>query len=134
MAQWYTGPGTDTGYGQSTFYNPRSTYGATQDWFNTPVGTQIREAAPQVAYAQYGTSQGIGDNQTAFSRWFYNQYPQFQRQYGQATLQNPFMNIDDFIKTLPGLQQLMQQFQSLSPQARGEQWSTFSPASRWISR
>src|SRR6476661_4710082 len=135
MAQnWYTGPGANTGYGQNTFFNPSSNYGASQDYFNTPLGGQLREQNPNLTYAYYGNKLGIGDNQTAFSQWFYNQFPQFQHAYGQATIQNPFITIDQFMQTLPGMQQLMSQFQNLSPQARGERWGQYAPASRWISR
>ena len=77
---------------------------------------------------------GIGDNDTAFNRWFYQQFPRFQNAYGMATLQNPLQTIDQFMKTLPGIQQLQQQYQSMSPTARGLNYNSNAPQVRWIGR
>lgn len=116
------------------FFAPGSTYGSDKSWNDTPLAGNIREEAPQLAYSQYGQSQGIGDNDGAFSRWFYQQYPRFQRAYGLATLENPFITMDQFMKTLPSIDALQQQFQQLSASQRGEQTANFAPIARWISR
>ena len=117
------------------FFTPGSTYGAgTTGWSDTPLAGNIREAAPQLAYSQYGQSQGIGDTDSAFNRWYYQQYPRFQRAYGLATLQNPFITMDDFMKTLPSLDALKAQFQHLSASQRGENNAQFAPIARWLGR
>lgn len=116
------------------FFTPGSNYGADQSWNNTPLAGNIRENAPQLAFSQYGQQQGIGDTDSAFNRWFYQQYPRFQRAYGLATLENPFITIDEFTKTLPSLGALMQQFQQLSASQRGEQPQNFAPIARWLGR
>ena len=116
------------------FFTPGSSYGAEQSWSDTPLAGNIREKAPQLAFAQYGQGQGIGDTDSAFNRWFYQQYPRFQRAYGLATLENPFITIDEFTKTLPSLEALVSQFQQLSAAQRGEQRGNFAPVARWLNR
>jgi hypothetical protein len=131
----FTTPGAQsTGQASNVFYNPGSTYGADRNWNNSPLGGTIREQNPNLAYAQYGQGMGIGDNDTAFNRWFYQQFPRFQNAYGMATLQNPLQTIDQFMRTLPGLQQLQAQYQSMSPTARGLNYNSMAPQVRWIGR
>lgn len=132
------GTGMSTGFsapgGSNLFYQPGSGYGQDRDWNTTPVAGQIREQNPNLAYAQYGQGLGIADNDNSFNRWFYQQYPRFQQAYGMATLQNPMMNIDQFVRSLPGMDQLRAQFNMLSPEARGLRHNSFAPNVRWIGR
>ncbi|HWV22987.1 MAG TPA: hypothetical protein VNZ58_02265 [Thermomicrobiales bacterium] len=137
----YTGSsgGYSTGFGSNgggtnPFYQQGSNYGADQDWASTPLTGTIREQNPQLAFSEWLGGLGIPDNDTSFNRYLYAQYPRFERAYGMATLQNPFITIGDFIQSMPGLSQLQQQFQSLSQQQRGEDWRSFSPQARWITR
>jgi hypothetical protein len=116
------------------YYQPGNGYGADRDWNTTPIAGQIREQNPQLAYAQYGQGLGIGDTDSAFNRWFYQQFPRFKNAYGLATLDNPLITIDQFLRTMPGMQGLQQQFQMLSPQARGLNHNSYAPISRWITR
>ncbi len=109
-------------------------YNQSQDWYNTPVSGQIREQNPRVAFNAWGSRQGIQDTDNTFNRWFQDQQNRFQNAYGQATLYNPMMNIDQFISTLPNQQQLRNQFNSLSPSARGAQYNQYAPNARWIPR
>lgn len=111
-------------------------YGQNQDWYSTPIGENIREQNPRLAFNAWGARQGIGENDTTFSRWFQEQFPRFQSAYGQATMYNPTMTIDDFLATLPGRGQLQNQFRALSPMARGagQAFGQYSPVSRWINR
>jgi hypothetical protein len=117
----------------NTFYNGGN-YGQTQNWNDSPLGGIIREQNPQLAYAQYGQGIGVGDNDSAFNRWFYNQFPRFERGYGLATLQNPTLRMDSYLQTLPGMQALQQQYNLSSPGARGLSIGTFAPSTRWIGR
>ena len=115
---------TNPQYGSSMYYQPGSTYGADQSYNTSPVSGTIREQNPQLAYTQYGQQIGIGDQDSPFNNWFFQQYPRFQRAYGQATLQNPFITIDDFLKTLPSLQQVQRQYMMQAPRQRGLDYSS----------
>jgi hypothetical protein len=117
----------------SMFYQPGQ-YGATQDWFNTPISQQMREENQNLAYGYYGNQQGIANNDSAFNQWFYKQFPKFQQSYGMASMENPLLTVDEFLKTLPSYAQLQGQYQMQSPTARGEQFNNYSPTVRWMNR
>lgn len=127
----YQQPGPATPY--TGYYQP-GTYGATQDWFNTPISQQMREQNQNLAYGAYGNKLGIENNSTPFNKWFYSQYPKFQQSYGMASMENPLLTVDQFLGTLPGYSQIQQQYQLQSPQARGENPNQFSPSVRWMNR
>lgn len=116
------------------FFDPSSTYGGDRDWTNTPLAGQIREQNPQLAYTQYGNQSGVSGNDGAFRNWFYQQYPEFQRGYGMATLRNPLITMDEYLKTLPSMDALRQQYMRESPYERGIRNAIYAPVSRWISR
>ena len=116
------------------FFQQGNSYGGDRDWNTTPLAGQIREQNPQLAFAQYGQQQGIGDADSAFNQWFYQQYPRFQRAYGMATLQNPLITIDEFVRTLPSLAALRQQYGQLAPEQRGERAGVYAPVARWLNR
>lgn len=120
--------------GSNPFFQPGSTYGAPQSWNTTPIAGQIREKNPQLAFTQWAQGMGVADNDNQFNRWFLSQFPKFERGYGLATLQNPLITIDSFLRTLPSLGQMQQQFQMLSPAQRGENIQSFAPIARWIGR
>ena len=131
-----SGPMTPTQFSGQTnpFYNGGQ-YGQTQDWVNTPVSENMREQNQRLAFNYYGNQQGIPENDSAFSRWFYEtQFPRFQSAQGMALMNNPMLTVDQFISTLPGMDRLRAQFQALSPQARGAQYSVYGPNVRWINR
>ncbi len=127
----YAAP-TPTPTANNYWYNGGA-YNQTQDFYNTPVSGNIREQNLPLAFASWGNRQGVADNDSTFSRWFQNQLPRFQRGYGQATMDNPMMNVDQFMATLPGYQGLRNEFNSLSPNARGANYS-LAPSVRWIPR
>ncbi len=109
-------------------------YGQTGNMYTTPVSGSIREQNLPLAFASWGNRQGIADNDSTFSRWFQSQLPRFQRGYGMATMDDPLgMTIDKFMGTLPGYQQLQNEFNAQSPQARGANYS-LAPNVRWIPR
>lgn len=137
MANIWSRPFTDPSTSQSStnqYYNPGNSYGGSQDWYSTPISETIREQNLDLAYANYGNQIGVNNQNTAFRDWFFNEYPQFQRAYGLATMHNPLLGIDGFVDTLPGLQQLQRIFQQQSPYQRGERNPLYAPISRWINR
>ncbi|HXI15854.1 MAG TPA: hypothetical protein VNM48_05740 [Chloroflexota bacterium] len=127
-------PASPTEFSRSIFFQPTSGYGAPSSWQATPLAQNMRESAPQVAYATYGNRVGIGDNDQGFNNWFYQQFPRFQRAYGQATTVNPNLRIDEFIASLPGLEGLRRQYEAQTPDQRGLSPRNFAPSARWINR
>lgn len=116
------------------FYDANNSYFGTQDWNNTPVAGTIREQNPDLAYTQYGQNIGLTNQNSAFRDWFYNQYPEFQRGYGLATLRNPLITMDQYMTTLPNMNALRSLFMQQSPYQRGERNPLYAPPSRWINR
>ena len=125
MADSYTSP----------FYNPgQYVEQGSQNWFSTPYGTEFREQNPQSAWYAYGRSLGVPDNQSAFSRWFNQQYPVFQQGYAAASQENPYINIDQYLNSLGGLQNWQRQFNAMAPSMRGENPSLYGGVTRVLSR
>lgn len=121
-------------FGQETFFQPGNTYGAAESHWTSPISQNIREQQLPLAYSSFLSRQGIPDTDSTFNRWVYSQFPRFERGYGQAIMENPFITIDDFLATLPSAQGLQQMFQQLSPQMRGLDFGQFAPVARWITR
>ncbi len=117
VGQYLSSDGTD--WGEST------------DW-----GKSILEQNPDIAYYRYGRQMGVPDDNSAFSKWFQNQYPQFNKGYGAYVASSPATaNIVDYIKSLGGIDTFQKQFQSLAPQLRGlDPGDRGAGPSRWISR
>lgn len=138
MANIWDKPFTDQSTNQSQapnpYYQSGSTYGADVDYNTSPISGAIREQNPQLAYAQYGNNIGLTNQDSQFQQWYYNQYPEFQRGYGLATMANPYLTIDDYTATLPNLAALMQRYQMESPDRRGIRDANFAPVARWITR
>ena len=111
---WPSGAGGGTGGPSGNPYYNGGQYGQNQDWYNSPIGQNIREDNQQLA--------------------FQTQFPRVQQAYGMATMDNPMLTIDQFLATMPQQQQLMQEYAALSPRARGAEYSTFAPNARWIPR
>lgn len=116
---------------QSPWYNGGS-YGQTQNWYSTPIGEAIREQDKQLAFSSWMNRQGVQDNDNSFNRWAYSQFPRFNRGYGMATMDNPMMTIDQYLATLPGYQQLRNEYMSQSPSVRGENYASYAPIIRWL--
>ena len=121
-------------YGQGMFWQPGNTYGASESYWNSPNSQNIRERQLPLAFSGFLNRQGVGDTDTAFNRWAYSQFPRFERAYGMASMENPYITIDQFLATMPTAQGLQQQFQNLSPQMRGLNPSQTAPVARWIGR
>src|SRR5688572_966179 len=112
------------GLGGSPWWQPGmdSQYGGNQtDW-----GRSMLEQSPQTAWYRFGREMGVPDDQSGFSRWFAQQYPQYQQGYNAYTVSNPLTaNIVDYTNSLGGYDQWYRQYMNNAPQIRGLQ-----PASR----
>jgi hypothetical protein len=129
---WPTGGG---GSNNGIWYNPSGNYGQSQDWYNSPIGENIREQDHSLAFSSWASRMGIPDNGNTFNQWLYQtQYPKFQQAYGMATMDNPLMTIDQFLQTLPNLDQLRSYYNQLGPQAAGMRYDQYAPNVRWITR
>lgn len=118
---------------QSTFYNPGQYAAYDQNWYNTPSGRQIREQNLPQAWYSYGRQQGIPDSGTdPFGRWFSQQYPQYNSGYAAATMENPYINIDEYTPTLGGYDDWKRRFQNVAPQVRGEQPADYGSTTKWL--
>ncbi len=120
----------------SFYYNPNNLPANGQNYANTDWGRLMLEQNPQTAYYRQGQAMGVPDDQSAFGRWFRQQYPQFQQGYNAYTISDPVhADIRTYAASLGGLPDWQRQFMNLAPSLRGE-----DPASRgggptrWISR
>lgn len=115
---------------QSAFYNPGQFAAPDGNWYNTPYGTLMRQQnLPQAFYA-YGRQQGIPDDQSGFSRWFNQQYPNFNAGFAAATMENPYITIDEYTPTLGGYDDWKRRFNQMAPQLRGENHSNYGNVTR----
>lgn len=102
----------------------------------SPIGRIMQEQAPEVAFYRYGRILGVPDDQSAFARWFRSQFPLVQLAYGARTIEDPFVNLPDFLAGLGmSLADWQRRFQlqtprqqGLDPTSRGAGWA------RWIPR
>lgn len=110
-------------------------YGQSQDWYSTPVSGNIREQNPALAFASWGQRMGIPNTENTFNQWFYKtQLPRFQQAHQMAILDNPMMTIDQFMQTLPGYQNVRNEYNAASPMARGANFNAYAPNVRWLNR
>lgn len=132
---YYTNAGGQVTSNPNQFYwNPNQFAG--NDYGNTDWGRLMLEQNPQTAFYRYGSDIGVSDNQSAFSRWFRNQYPMFNQGYAAYTVSNPLTaNVQDYARSLGGIQDWQRQFQDMAPSMRGENPGAGGggPA-RWVGR
>ncbi len=133
---WPSGGGGGSGGASSNpFYNTGGNYGQNQDWYNSPIGENIREDNQQLAFQSWAQRQGISNTDNTFNRWLYStQFPRFQQAYGMATMDNPMLTIDQFLQTMPTYNTLLSEYNAMSPKARGSNQSDFAPNTRWAPR
>lgn len=123
------------GLGGSNYWNPQGPadpYGGD----DTQWGRTIQEQNPDAAYYRYGRNIGVADDNSAFSRWFKQQFPQANLGYKAFSVSNPLTaNIVDYMKSLGGYDDWFRQFSQQAPQLRGlDPSSRGGGPSRWISR
>ena len=103
---------------------------------STPLGRTIWEQNLPVAYYAYGRSLGVPDDNSAFSRWFAQQYGKFQQGYGAYTAMNPIeANVVDYARSVGNYDDWMRQFMAQDPRIRGlDPGARGGGPSRWIIR
>ena len=137
MAFLWGSPSTPASVSPSSATTPfwnGTNYGATQNYATSPIAGAIREQNLPVAFSEYLNQIGIADTDNGFNRWAYQQFPRFQRGYQMATLQNPFLSLNEYMPTVGGLDAMKAQYNQLSPGARGLAWNKYAAPARWISR
>lgn len=110
------------GLGGSFFWDPNTSAQGAYDYGTSDWGTQMLEASPQTAFYRFGRQMGVPDNQnTAFARWFAQQYPQWQQGYNAYTISNPLTaDVNNYNATLGGYEDWRKRFMSAPQQIRGE--------------
>lgn len=116
----------------SSFYNPGQYAPSEGSWYNTPYGTMVRQQNMPQAWYAYGRQQGIPDDNSGFARWFQQQYPTFNSGFAAATMENPYITIDEYTPTLGGYADWMRRFNQMAPQLRGENPSNYGNVTRWL--
>lgn len=106
------------------------------DWGGTDLGLILQEQSPDVAYYRRGRELGIPDDNSAFSRWFQQQYGDYLKGYGAYTVSDPInANIRDYTAGIGGYDDFKRKFQMNDQRVRGEDPSSRGGgAARWINR
>lgn len=122
------------GLGGSPWWTPGQAQQQPEDFGDTPWSRGIREQEPQSAWYRYGRQMGVPDDDSAFSKWFGNQYPNYRQGYAAWTQSNPFGNIDEYTNTLGGFDKWYEEFSRKAPQLRGlDPGSRGGGPTRWVS-
>jgi uncharacterized protein YraI len=119
------------GQPQNPNYDPGSTYGSTQNWYNTPIvsqsqdfGSEWEKAITQQGYGGFGTKSNIARNLI----------DRAQSGFGAATMNNPNLTPRDYINQHLGPNYLRNAMAQMTPSQRGEMPGIFQPRARWNER
>lgn len=125
-----TTPIPHTPGGSNPFYNPDSTHGSYQNWYNTPLVTQNSPFASE--YEKFITDQGLGgvSRKSEVARGLMDRA---QSGYAAAQMNNPGLTGRDYLQSL-GSTFLRNTMAKMSPGQRGETPGLSAPRSRWIDR
>lgn len=122
---------------QSYYWNPHSFAPGTDGGY-APLGHLMLEQNPDTAFYRYGQQIGIPDpsTQSAFGRWFAQQFGNFKQGYDAYTVSNPFnSNIQDYANSLGGYSDWLHRFNQLAPQLRGlDAANRGGGPARWVGR
>lgn len=115
----------------SPFYNPTSTYGSSQNWYDTPLvkqsqdfGAEWEKAVSAQGYGGFGTKANVARNLIDRAKSGFN----------AATMNNPNLDARTYINQSLGPNFLRNAMAAMTPQQRGEQPGVFSPTARWNPR
>lgn len=115
------------------FYDPNSTYGSDQNWYDTPfVKTEVDPINQGGVFTAWLGQQGLGgfDRQSMFGKSLQSRY---NSGYEGAQLNNPGLTFRDYLSG-QGSGQINDIWAGLTPGQRGENPSMFAPKARWIGR
>ena len=119
------------------FLNPTSNYGGRgkngpQTWQDTPfVKNNLDKEIPHGVYTDFLGMHGMGGNDRQ-STWAAGLYDKTQSGYQAALRHNPALTYLNYLKMQFGGDGLNQQWAALTPNARGERVSNYSPDVRMI--
>ena len=124
-------------------------FSSSYNWWNTtgrvspnPGGTlstsnQILEQSPETAFYRWTRNMGVQDDNSGFSKWMRQQFPNYQLGYQAHTVDNPLSaNIVDYTNSLSGnYDDWMRRYMMQSPQQRGlDPGARGGGPARWIGR
>jgi uncharacterized protein YraI len=118
--------------GSNPFYNPNSTYGSHQNWYDTPLVKQNTnnfdaEWERTVSNSGFGGNNRLGNIARSF-------VDRAKSGYTAATMNNPNLNARTYLNDSLGPNFLRDQIAKMTPTQKGEMHSVYRPASRWIDR
>lgn len=119
--------------GTNPFLSIGSTYGSHQDWSNTPiVKDQLAPKLPRAVWERAVTQQGYGGNtrQAGIAR---DLFARAELGHQAASFQNPDLSFQDYVTTL-GPNFIRDQLAGMTDAQKGNQYGTFSPRARWVTR
>jgi hypothetical protein len=119
--------------GSNPFLSTESTYGGTQNWYDTPLVKQtMSPKAFGGEWERYITEQGYGGNnrQAGIAR---DLASRAATGFEAASLQNPNLSNRDYFQAL-GPNFIRDQLAGMTGKQRGEDWGAYSPRVRWVTR
>lgn len=120
--------------GSNPFYSPGSTYGGTQNWYDTPFVTDSMSAQnPQGEYEKWITDQGFG-GVNRIGGAARNLYERAQSGFSGASLNNPNLSFRSYLNDMLGPNFLQTQINSMTDQQLGNNTAAYSPRIRWVTR
>lgn len=122
-------------WGGDGYYNPNSTYGSTTwqpgQFMQTDLGQFMANDSSMydATWQRYASELGYSPLSTP-GKWMRSQFPMVEEGYRAATLTNPLLGFDQYIRGLD----VNSMYRSQTAQQRGENPGQFAPRARTISR
>lgn len=114
----------------TAFWKPGDTYGASYDWYDTPL--VVENEPNQGAFLRWITGQGRAGT-TEKDRFGQALYNRTLSGYAAASSSNPMLTYREYLRGL-GPSFVDDLWNQLTPQERGEDPSRFAGRARWIGR
>jgi uncharacterized protein YraI len=127
----HTPAAPNTPQASNPYYNPDSTYGSHQNWYNTPLVSQTQDFTSE--WEKFATDQGYGGNTTK-SNIARNLIDRAQPGFNAATMNNPDLTPRNYLNQTLGANFFRNQLAGMTPGQKGEMPSIFSPRGRWNPR
>ena len=117
--------------GSSPFYNPASTYGSSQNWYDTPLVKQSQDFDAE--WEKTISDQGYGGINTK-GNVARNLIDRAKSGFNAATMNNPNLDTRTYINQSLGPNFLRNAMAAMTPIQRGEMPGVYSPVARWNPR